>query len=253
MEFKLEMIPPGSNILVVGRRGMGKTHLTCDLLTHRSNSVPVVFSSVYVAQRYRSHLPASNVVDSFDATKLKSLLDRQLSTGDDRELVIAFDDVSNGNECLMENSQVRELCMYGSSLNLTSVFAVQHAGVYDETFRRNVDYLFIFHDNLDDYQRVVYEKYARTFGTFSKFQAVYNECTTEPFRCLVIDMRTPWKGLGDGVYWYASPADLPRATDTIEQIRWDTPAREEPPTVPEQESKRTKRGVLKKLTHLTSE
>lgn len=219
-EFKLEWIPPGSNILVCGRRGMGKTHLTCDLLTHRGDCVPVVFASKYVSQRYRRHIPSTNVVDTFDSDKLKTLLDRQLATSGEKEMVLAFDDVSNANECLMNNETVRDLVKYGSSLRVTSVFAVQHAGVYDETFRRNVDYLFIFHDNLLDDQRVLYERYADMFESFAKFQAMYNECTTAPYRCLVIDMRTPWKRQGDGVYWYASASRLPVCIDPAEGVHW---------------------------------
>lgn len=230
-KFHIDWIPPGSNILIIGRRGVGKSHLCTHLLTYKENVVPVVFASKYVVQRYRKSVPASNVVDNFDESKLKTLLHRQTSSGGVNEIILAFDDVTNEGMSLMDNGTVRDIVKYGSSLNITSIFSVQHAGVFDSTFQRNVDFVFIFHDNLIDNQRVLYEKYAHMFPTFEAFQDCLHPCTSEePYRCLVLNMFKPWamdyddrKREGkapDGVYWYSSTASLPASSEGVEDIDW---------------------------------
>lgn len=223
-DFHLDRIPPGSNILVIGRRGVGKTYLVTELLRHKKEAIPVVFASKYVAQSYKEHLPESNVLDHFDNHKLTQLLEDQINSGGAKEIVLAFDDITNGNTCLMNNISVRDVVKYGSSLNITSVFSVQHAAVFDETFRRNVDYLFIFSDNLKTNQSCVFDRYADMFESEHDFQAIYKECTSnEPHRCLVLDMKTPWtitdgNSVPDGVFWYK--ANIDHYDNIVEQVQW---------------------------------
>lgn len=234
--FELEQLKKGSNILIVGRRGVGKSFLCTQLLTCKEHVAPIVFSSKYVAQCYREYIPNSHVLDTFDATKLKHILRRQMESNSDSdtEIIVAFDDITYDGRCLMDNNDVRDLVKYGSSLNITSIFAAQHAGVYDETFRRNVDYVFIFHDNLVDNQMILYQKYGNMFSAFEDFQAVYTSCTRERHRCLVLDMRTPWDHsipdhdtVPDGVYWYMSPNLHKR--DFKELFEWTKNAERHPP------------------------
>jgi hypothetical protein len=194
--FSLDRIQSGSNILIVGRRGVGKSYLCMELLLQRPNALPIVFASKYVVNSYREKLPHAHVFDHFDAEKLNTLLDIQIKSHGAIDVVIAFDDVTHENACLMHELHVRDVVKYGSSIKLTSIFAVQHAGVYDETFRRNVDYVFAFHDNLEDNQCILFEKYAGMFQEYTLFKEVFSLCTAaadSKHRCLVLDMVTPWE------------------------------------------------------------
>ncbi len=183
-----------------------------DLLTHRKQSVPIVFASRYVIDCYKSHLPNNNVFLEFNEEKLKEIMTKQMNErGKDEktEIVIAFDDITAQDTVLLENETVRDLVKYGSSCNITTIFSAQHARVFDDTFRRNVDYVLSFHDNLLVNQRALYERYGDTFENFETFKSFYFQCCfEESHRCLVIDMKTPWKKPNDGIYWYKSPSNL---------------------------------------------
>lgn len=239
-EFKLDWIPSNAHILITGRRATGKSHLCTQLLTHKAKALPIVFASKYVAGHYRKYLPAENVLENFNENLVQNLLNRQ-SQQHSTDIIFAFDDVTHDGVCLMDNPTVRDIVKYGSSLNITSIFNVQHAGVYDETFRRNVDFVFIFHDNLVDDQRILYEKYGNMFASFEDFQVAYKQCTTEePYRCLVLNMREPWplmdeeerrrsRKAPDGVYWYSSTRDLPASSDSVPRVSTEAkPAATEP-------------------------
>lgn len=191
--FSIDKIPPGSNVLIVGRRGVGKSYLCTELLMSQSDTLPVVFASKYVVDTYKKKVPVTNVFDSFDNARLEHLLSKQVETKGEKHVIMAFDDVTHENACLMDNLSVRDIVKYGSSLNLTSIFSVQHAGVYDETFRRNVDYVFAFHDNLTDNKKLLYTRYGDMFNSYEEFDAIFRHCTAEhPHRCLVLDMKNPW-------------------------------------------------------------
>jgi hypothetical protein len=226
--FDLNQIPPGSNVLVVGRRGVGKSFLVTRLLRQRRDSIPIVFCSKYVLSSYSQQLPHANVLDGFDEQKLDCILKKQVESNGQKEVVIAFDDVTNENVCLMENVKVRDVVKYGSSLNITTIFSSQHSGVYDETFRRNVDFVFLFNDNLVDNQTMAFKKYAHMFRDIDQFKRCYRQCTLKPHRCLVLDMRRPWRipesddeehGPPDGVYSYK--AKLEDEDHPAQTITWN--------------------------------
>lgn len=235
-QFKPEVIPAGSNILVCGRRSRGKTHLILDLCRQRHNSLVIVFAGKYVAWNYKKVLPHNNVLEGFSEDKLNTLLSQQLSSEGESEIVVVFDDVAIGDNCLMTINSVRDIVKYGSSLKITAVFGVQHAGVYDETFRRNVDYVFMFNDNLLSSRKTLYQQYGDNFDNFDDFINIYDQCTTQPHRCLVIDYRSPWSHKLDHIYWYQSPPDLDTVSANFPTITWS------------QEQTRPKKKFLSQLT-----
>lgn len=191
--FSIDKIPAGSNILIVGRRGVGKSYLCTELLMSKPSVLPVVFASKYVVDTYKKKIPEGNVLESFDGEVLEAILSNQVQSKGETGVIMAFDDVTHENACLMENMSVRDIVKYGSSLNITSIFSVQHAGVYDDTFRRNVDYVFAFHDNLTDNKKLLYNRYGDMFNSYEEFDAIFKHCTAEhPYRCLVLDMKNPW-------------------------------------------------------------
>lgn len=67
--------------------------------------------------------------------------------------------------------------------------------------RTNIDYTFIFRENLVGNRKRIYENYAGMFPNYDAFAQVMDQCT-ENFECLVINNTTKSNKLEDQVFWY---------------------------------------------------
>ena len=78
---------------------------------------------------------------------------------------------------------------------------MQHALGLPPVLRNNIDYIFIFRNNILKEKQKIYDHYAGMFPTFEAFNQVMNQ-TTENFECLVIDNKIQSNKLEDQVFWY---------------------------------------------------
>ena len=67
--------------------------------------------------------------------------------------------------------------------------------------RTQIDYTFIFRNNLIGNRKRIYENYAGMFPTFDIFCQVMDQCT-ENFECIVINNNAKSNRLEDQVFWY---------------------------------------------------
>ena len=67
--------------------------------------------------------------------------------------------------------------------------------------RDNIEYVFIFRENIISNRKRIYDHYAGMFKTFDMFCSVMDQCT-ENFECLVIDNNIQSNRIEDQIYWY---------------------------------------------------
>jgi hypothetical protein len=78
---------------------------------------------------------------------------------------------------------------------------MQHGLGLPPDLRSNIDYVFIFRNNIVNEREKIYKHYAGMFPTFDAFNQVMNQCT-ENFECLVIDNKVQTNNITDNVFWY---------------------------------------------------
>ena len=78
---------------------------------------------------------------------------------------------------------------------------MQHGLGLPPDLRSNIDYVFIFRNNIVKEREKIYNHYAGMFPTFDVFNQVMNQCT-ENFECLVIDNKVQSNNISDIVFWY---------------------------------------------------
>lgn len=207
--FQLDEISKGTNTIICGRRLSGKSWLLVNIIQSRKDAEVAIFSSKYVASSYKKYIPPHQIFDHYEPRILKKLLDKQLKAGPEKELIIAIDDVAV-NKDLWKDPYIRDIIRYGSSLGITAIFSIQYAGQLDDIFKRNIDYVFCFRDNIIADQKLIFTEFARMFPTFSEFKTLLDDCIAEPYRCLVFNLKTPRKDPKQSVFWYKAPESLKR-------------------------------------------
>lgn len=208
--FNIDDIEKGTTTIICGKKLNGKSTVLVTLIQNRlqksnaQGTKVVIFASRYVVPSYRKYFRGDDIYEKYDRTTMKKLVDKQQESGGENELIVAIDDVAV-NENIWDDVYIRDVVRYGSSLGITTIFCLQYAGQLDNVFKRNIDYVFIFHDHMIESQKLLYDEFGGMFPSFIDFKTVLDECIAEPYRCLVFDLKTPRKEPRHGVFWYKGP------------------------------------------------
>ena len=91
--------------------------------------------------------------------------------------------------------------MNGRHYKIFLLITMQHGLGLPPDLRSNIDYVFIFRNNIVKEREKIYNNYAGMFPTFDVFNQVMNQCT-ENYECLVIDNKVQSNNINDIVFWY---------------------------------------------------
>jgi len=176
-KFDISSIRKDATIVVIGRRGSGKSYFVRDLLYHKRD-IPlgsVISASESSNSFYSNMLPSIFIHDEYSPEIIGNLVKRQK---------------------LVTNKMKKQQALYGKSNIDPYSFLILDDLMYDAN-------RFIFKDPILSNRRRLYDHYAGMFPTFEIFNQVMNQCT-ENYECLVISTRQPSNNISDMVFWYRS-------------------------------------------------
>ena len=215
-KFDITKIRNDNVVVLIGKRGTGKSFLVKDLLYYHTD-IPVgtIISGTESANRfYGDFVPNIFIHEEVTPELIQNVVTRQKlimrkknkeesSYGTSRidpKAFIILDD------CLYDSSwakdkNIRSIFMNGRHIKLFFIITMQYPLGIPPNLRTNIDYVFILRENIVGNRKRIYENYAGMFPTFEVFQQVMDQCT-ENYECLVIDNTSSSNKLEDCVYWY---------------------------------------------------
>lgn len=215
-KFDVSKVPSDSVIALIGKRGVGKTTTLKDVLSYHADlPVGVVISPTEMANSFfGSFIPQPLIYEDINPEIIAKFLQRQISicTEKKRELkkygssqidpraFLILDD------CLYDKRwvndiNIRSIFMNGRHYKILFCITMQHAMGLPPVLRNNIDYVFIFRNNIRKEREKIYQHYAGMFPTYEAFEQVMLQ-TTENYECMVIDNKTQSNKLEDQVFWY---------------------------------------------------
>jgi len=215
-KFNPNLISNTSTILALGKRSTGKSVLIKDLLSYNKNiPVGVVISPTEQSnQHFEKFIPKMLIYDEYSPEITKKFLERQIKINEQHNLQKKKTGTSDIDpkaffildDCLYDKSwindkSIRSFFLNGRHYNIFFLITLQYALGIPPIFRSNIDYVFIFRNNIVREQEKIYNYYAGMFPTFEMFQTVLMQCT-ENYECLVIDNKIQSNKLVDQIYWY---------------------------------------------------
>ena len=215
-KFDPSKIAGDSVVVFIGKRNTGKSYCMKDIISyHRNIPIGIVISPTEKANGYfEKFIPKMLLYDECDEKTIKTFLQRQMdiskekksenakhgkSSIDNRAFLI-LDDCLYDKKWINDKS-IRAIFMNGRHYKIFFLITMQHAMGLPPVLRNNLDYIFIFRNNIMKERMKIYENYAGMFASFEVFNQVMNQCT-ENYECLVIDCKTQSNKLEDQVYWY---------------------------------------------------
>ena len=206
----------GPVIVLVGKRGTGKSYLVKDMLYyHQDIPIGVVIAGTEEGNGFYGKLvPKLFIHHEYNIAIIENILKRQKSvlrqikkeqeafkrsTIDPRTFVILDD-------CLYDSSWskdklMRLLFMNGRHWKIMLIITMQYPLGIPPNLRTNIDYVFILREPYITNRKRIYENYAGMFPTFESFCQVMDQCT-ENFECLVINNTAKSNKITDQVFWY---------------------------------------------------
>ena len=95
--------------------------------------------------------------------------------------------------------------MNGRHYKIFFLITMQYCLGLPPILRANIDYVFIFKNNLIKEREKIYQHYAGIFNNFETFCNVMDKCT-DNYECLVINNNSKSNQLRDQVFWYKADA-----------------------------------------------
>jgi len=206
----------GPVIVLLGKRGTGKSYLVNDLLYyHKDIPVGTVISGTEEGNGFYGRIvPKMFIHNEYNTAIIESVLRRQKGvmkqikreraaynrTSIDPRTFVIMDD------CLYDSKWTRDklmrlIFMNGRHWHIMLLITMQYPLGVPPVLRSNIDYVFILRENIIGNRKRIYDNYAGMFPTFDVFCTVMDKCT-DNFECLVIKNNSQSNDLFDQVFWY---------------------------------------------------
>lgn len=114
--------------------------------------------------------------------------------------VLLIDDCSFENK-MFKNELFRELFCNGRHYKFWLILSLQTASDIQPHLRTNIDYTFIYKNNIRMEREKIYKNYASVIPTFKMFNDIMDELT-EDYTALVINNLSQSNNLEDCIFWY---------------------------------------------------
>ena len=211
--FDPQTFKPHRIIIIVGKRGTGKSVLQRDIMYHMSQTWDFGLAMTPTedsAEMFRQHMPDSWIYGGFSSNKVDEMvsMQRDLSrTKQQRDLFIILDDCMYDKKSL-KGVGIRDLFMNGRHLHITLCNAVQYVMDMGPDLRTQVDYVFALRENIISNKTKLWKYFFGMFEKYEDFAKVMDKCT-QNHGCLVMDNTTGSCSVDECIYWYRAETDLP--------------------------------------------
>ena len=200
----------GPIVVMIGRRGTGKSMLVKDLMYHHQD-VPqgIVISGTELGNHFYAPLaPKAFIFHEYESTLVENLFRRQLHVlqpenrheAPDARVFLLLDD------CMYDDSWSRDklmrcVFMNGRHWKIMCVITMQYPLGVPPVLRTNIDFAFLLFAPTMGERRRLYDNYASCFESFEAFNAVFNQ-TTAHFECMVVCFSAHSNDLSDLIKYY---------------------------------------------------
>lgn len=215
-KFRLENMVVDPAIVLVAKRGTGKSFITRDIMYHlrRIPGGIVISPTDRMDAYFKYFFPDIYIHYDINEMILQKLLYRQQlmklkykrkkkqGMKVNPSAILVMDDCLSRKKNWAKGDSVMQILMDGRHYKLTYLLTMQYPLGIGPELRGNFDYIFLLKENISTNRKRLYDNYAGIFPTQGIFERFLNQCTQD-FRCMVIDNRNNKSDdLQDKVFWF---------------------------------------------------
>jgi energy-coupling factor transporter ATP-binding protein EcfA2 len=210
---RLSGSPP--TIVVIGRRGCGKSTLIVDLLYYMRNIPMFICMSgteegngfygkymhpLLVHNDYRKDITSNLIAQQKNKLRKCQKAGIDPNTRPDLSTGLLLDDCGYDKQ-IMSQKDIRLLFMNGRHYKVCFIVSLQYAMGMPPDLRANIDFVFCLRDPIIANQKRLYDNFFGAFKKFSHFQETFNTFTND-YECLVLNNTSKSNNIEDSVFSY---------------------------------------------------
>ena len=219
-EFDLNSMVDHPSIVMIAKRGSGKSWVVRAILQFFSKKVPVgiiISPTDRMSSFYSKFIPYTYIYYTFQSETIERLLTRQKDIikrqkerqkdGKDTNTrtFIVMDDCLSSKGDWAKDPAISELLFNGRHYHIMYILTMQFPLGIKPELRCNFDYVFLLADDTVGNQKRIYEHYAGMFPNFEAFRQVFVQLTAD-FGSMVIVNRGVRNNFLEKVYYYKAPS-----------------------------------------------
>ena len=225
MKLKIRRFPmnevlsqkPGSIILLLGKRGSGKSCMMVEIAKQLYDAghidIAVGMSPTDESNKtLTSFLPKTLIYSEFKESIVEKIMQaqkKQIKSGKKAKKVVLFLDDCGYDSKLIFNSKVMKRLFYnGRHSSIGLVMALQYAIDMPVSFRANCDICITMRETIYSNRERLYKQYFGQFNNMKSFGMAMDACT-ENYSALVscTNLHTNSNELTDSVFWYKAKVE----------------------------------------------
>ena len=220
MKLKIKKWDPttvkeSATILLVGRRGTGKSTLLRDLAYRfaQNNLVdyavgmsPTEESSTSMG----SFLPRSAIYNGFEEKVVQNMMDvqrRQLRSSRGYRAALFLDDCAY-DKSVMKSKIIREVFMNGRHRRILLLMAMQYVLDMPPDLRSNVDIIIAARDNILSSREKLWKNFFGFFSSLSEFNKCFDACTNNYEVLVLHNQGAGTNNIEDCLFWYKADPNI---------------------------------------------
>lgn len=213
-KFDPDTMKSNTIILLVGKRGTGKSTLLADLCYHLRNKVDFAVAmspTEDTNQALAEFVPRSTIYGDYDVSAVERIMEMQRDmwrAGRGYECLLILDDCCYDKK-ILKSKVIREIFMNGRHRRMTLILSAQYVMDLPPDLRTQVDYVFALRENVRQNRERLHKQFFGFFDSYRDFAKTMDSCTAN-FECMVCDNKTSKTNLiTDCIKWYKASLDLP--------------------------------------------
>jgi hypothetical protein len=232
-QFDLKQLCSNPAILIIAKRGSGKTWVCRSLLEHlRTIPVGVIISKSENTDPFFSEFfPSSFIYDGYEPKIFSKILARQKAIREkaeakrkegkkiDTRLFLLMDDCLSDSKTWTKDENLKDILFNGRHYDITYILTMQYPIGITPELRTNFDYVFLLYTDIVDEQTKFYKYYTGMFPNFGAFKQVYLKLS-ESYGVMVVVKRNAGRNLNDKIYHYRSKKIQPKTIGCRQFIKF---------------------------------
>ena len=190
--FRMRSIKPGSVIVLLGKRGSGKTKMSLEILYHlRRYPIGMIMAGTPdTVEEYKRHVPDTLIYKEYEPSKVNDIIKKQEQLLEDicnehperdveenkEELCPVFlilDDLMHDQGLINRDKAFKQLMLAGRHYKITLVICAQYVMNLAKCVRGQVDYVFTMYQSDPNQRRLIWENYNVGFPNVDVFHKLF--------------------------------------------------------------------------------
>ena len=226
-QFTLKDMVENPAIIMIAKRGSGKSWIVRDIMFHFSK-IPVgivIAPTDRMNSFYNNFFPDTYIHYEYSSELVNKILQRQTEMIDkeqayklkgkniDAKCYIVMDDCLGDKKSWVRDKPIQELLFNGRHYQIMYILTMQYPLGITPELRSNFDYIFLLKEDFISNQKKLFDHYAGMFPNFDSFRQVFNSVVAD-FGAMVIDNRRRVSNPLERLFWYRA-SDSSKTHKTI--------------------------------------